>query len=148
MIGIVSVMKHKLLPFLSVVILVSTIGCGSHVAFTGKVVYSDDGEPVPTGEVQFYTPTFVARATIREDGTFRTGSYKETDGLPPGTYGVAIVAAASSGISLIDLKYADQRTSGLTLTIEESTRNHEFRVDRASQEQIDRQQRALDAGGR
>ena len=124
-------MKHKLFPFFGVLILSLCVGCSDHVGFTGKVVYSDTGEPVTMGEVQLYTPTFVARAAIRSDGTFTTGSYTETDGLPPGTYGVAIVSIDADGNSLIHPRYGDQTTSGLSLTITETTRGHEFQVDRA-----------------
>ena len=123
-------MKPKLLLLCVVVLSVSVIGCSGHVGLSGRVVYSD-GEPVATGEVQFYTPTFVARATIRPDGTFVTGSYGERDGLPPGTYAVAIVSTEPDGFTpLVDPKFSSQATSGLTITIDRTTRNIEFVVDR------------------
>ena len=124
-------MKHKLFLFFGILIISLCVGCSDHVGFTGKVVYSDTGEPVPMGEVQLYTPTFVARATIRPDGTFVTGSYGESDGLPPGTYGVAIISIDAEENPLIHPRYADQRTSGLSLTITETTRGFVFEVDRA-----------------
>ena len=124
-------MKHNLLLLFVIALSVSITGCSNHVGLSGKVIYSD-GEPVTTGEVQFYTPTFVARATIRPDGTFVTGSYKETDGLPPGTYGVAIVSTEPDGFTpLVDPKFSSQATSGLTVTIDKTTRDMEFVVERA-----------------
>ena len=124
-------MKHN--PFLLFVVVfsVSVIGCSNHVGLSGRVMYSDNGEPVTTGEVQFLTPTFIARATIRPDGTFVTGSYKEADGLPPGTYGVAIVSVDADFNPLVDLKFSSQATSGLGITIDKTTRDMEFVVDRA-----------------
>ena len=114
------------------------LGCSNNqVGFSGKVVYSDTGEPVPLGEIQFTTPTFSARATIEKDGTFKTGSYKAADGLPPGTYSVAIVSLtidAEDSLApptyLVDPKYGNPKTSGLSVTIESATRGHEFKVDR------------------
>jgi len=122
-------MNKNLLLLFVVVLAVSVIGCSSHVGLSGKVVYSD-GEPVTSGEIQFYTPTFVARALIRGDGTFVTGSYKDTDGLPPDTYKIAVVAVDAGGNTLVDLKYADVRTSGLSITIDQTTRNFEIVVNR------------------
>jgi len=129
--------KNLFLLFAVVFLLVGIIGCSDHVGLSGKVVYSDNGEPVPSGEIQFTTPTFLARAIIR-NGSFTTGSYKEGDGLPPGTYNVAIVSVMldegnpeAAPKFLIDPKYADSKTSGLNVTIEATTRNFEFKVDRA-----------------
>ena len=84
------------------------------------------------GEIQFMQPTFVARAPIREDGTFVTGSYKASDGLPPGTYGVAFSCVDPDGIPLVHQKYVSQATSGLSITIDKTTRSIEFKVDRPS----------------
>ena len=124
-------MKPKLLLLIIVAVFsVSIIGCSNHVGLSGKVVYSDNGEPVTSGEVQLNTPTFFARAPIREDGTFRAGSYKDGDGLPPGTYGVAVVSVDPGGNTLIDLKFSDAKTSGLSVTIETTTREFEITVDR------------------
>jgi len=130
-------MKYKLLPII-IIFAFCILGCSNNqVGFSGKVVYSDTGEPVPQGEIQFTTPTFIARAVIRKDGTFKTGSYKAADGLPPGTYNVAIVSLtidAEDSLApptfLVHPKYGDSKTSGLSVTIEETTRNHEFKVDR------------------
>ena len=125
-----SIMTSKhFLPLL--IVLVAALGCSNNqVGLSGKVVYSDTGEPVTQGEVQFYTPTFVARADIKNDGTFVTGSYKANDGLPPGTYGVAIASSDKDDNALIHEKFSDQATSGLTVTIDKTTRDLIFKVDR------------------
>lgn len=132
-------MKHKLLPIFSTITFAfCLLGCSNNqVGFSGKVAFSDTGEPVPLGEIQFTTPTFVARSVIQKDGTFKTGSYKAADGLPPGTYDVAIVSRtidAEDSLApptyLIDPKYGNSKTSGLSVTIESTTRSYEFKVDR------------------
>jgi len=126
-------MRHQLLSLLGLFVLVGMLGCSNHVGLSGKVVYSDNGEPVPLGEVQLYTPTFVARATIKPDGTFTVGPYKEKDGLPPGTYQVAILSVDENGgvfTPVADPKYSNIKTSGLSITIDKTTRDMEFVVDR------------------
>ena len=128
---------HKLLPIF-IIIAFCMSGCSNNqVGFSGKVVYSDTGEPVTRGEIQFTTPTFIARAVIQKDGTFKTGSYKAADGLPPGTYNVAIVSFILDEVNseappthLVHPKYGDPKTSGLNITIEETTRAYEFKVER------------------
>ena len=116
---------------LFVVLSVGIVGCSKHVGLSGKVVYSDTGEPVPFGEVQLWTPTFVAKAPIRSDGTFTVGSYQLGDGVPPGTYHVGVAAYDEEGDPLIHPKHASPERSGLTITIETTTRNFEIKVDRA-----------------
>ena len=111
-------------------------GCSDHVGLSGKVTFSDTGEPVPLGEIIFSTPTFMSRATIKPDGTFVVGTYKEDDGLPPDTYDVMITSMppgevqSEEGKSLIDLKYADRQTSGLKVEVDASTKKMDFVVDR------------------
>ena len=120
--------KH-FLPLL--IVLVAVLGCSNNqVGLSGKVVYSDTGEPVTQGEVQFYTPTSVSRATIKNAGTFTAGTYKESDGLPPGTYGVAIVSSDTESNPLVHEKFSDQTTSGLTITVDKTTRDTVFKVER------------------
>ena len=123
-------MKHNPLLFFIIVLSVS-VGCSGHVGLSGKVVYSDNGEPVTIGEIQFTTPTFVARAVINPDGTFVAGSYRERDGLPPGTYEVAVVSTDENFNPLVDMKFSNPTTSGLSITIDKTTRDMEFVVDRA-----------------
>lgn len=120
-------------------------GCGSNLAVSGKVVFSDDKAPVPNGIICFDSGTINARGTIQSDGTFRMGSMKETDGLPPGTYKVFFIdvqeqtgvikgsgADADEPIytSLIDSKYLSSTTSGLTTEVTSSTKELSFELDR------------------
>jgi len=124
-------MNKNLFLLFVVFLSVSVIGCSNHVGLSGRVVYSDNGEPVTTGEVQFTTPTFIARALIKPDGTFVAGSYRERDGLPPGTYEVAVVSTDENFNPLVDMKYSNPISSGLSITIDKTTRGIEFVVGRA-----------------
>ena len=75
----------------------------------------------------FATPTFQAKGDINPDGTFTMGSYSATDGLPPGTYTVAIIGANTSTgddgtYYLLDF--------GDTAEVQKTTRNLVIEVDR------------------
>ena len=142
----------RLAFFLTVVCLIVSclFGCGENVRLRGKVTFSDTQEPLTCGEIHFSTPTFLARATIQPDGTYSVGSMKESDGLPPGTYSIAIVNAVEEQWSLtdqptigprglgqtvpekllIDPKYKNKATSGLSVTVDQSSRVFDFEVDR------------------
>lgn len=112
------------------ILLIVAAGCGDHVGLHGKVTFSDTGEPVPTGEIIFSTPTFMSQASIKPDGTFIVGTYKENDGLPPGDYDVMITAINEGAENLIDPKYAERATSGLKAEVDASTKKLDFVVDR------------------
>jgi len=115
-------------------------GCGNKVSLKGRVVYSDDQSPVPAGSVCFETDTYVARGTLKPDGTFVVGSLRENDGLPTGTYRVYIVGAekvighTGDGMELfeplIDNKYTKSSTSEITIDLTRSTKDFLITVDR------------------
>ncbi|MDR1491483.1 MAG: hypothetical protein LBT05_01985 [Planctomycetaceae bacterium] len=136
--------------FLFACFCLSFIGCGDNVGLRGKVTFSDTHEPLTIGEIHFSTPTFLARAAIRPDGTYVAGSEKVGNGLPPGTYAVTIMYAEEAppenqqpeigrnGLpkpiqpkSLIHPKYKRKETSGLTVTVDQSGGVFDFEVDRA-----------------
>ncbi|MDR2757737.1 MAG: carboxypeptidase-like regulatory domain-containing protein [Planctomycetaceae bacterium] len=109
-----------------------TLGCSGNVGLTGRVVFSDNEEPLPNGMVTFVQPTFQARGFISADGRYTVGSLKETDGLPPGTYQVCVFCTNADEIPLIDPKYAYANQSGLTVTVDASTKTFDIKVDRAA----------------
>jgi len=88
------------------------IGCGDNVRLRGKVVFSDTQEPLTCGEIHFSTPSFLARAIVQPDGTYSVGSLKDSDGLPPGTYSIAIVNAVEGKQSMLDQPMIDSRGLG------------------------------------
>ncbi|MDR1959108.1 MAG: hypothetical protein LBQ54_08710 [Planctomycetaceae bacterium] len=125
----------------------AAVGCGNNnVGLKGKVVFADDKSPVPNGIIRFDSGTVISRGTIHSDGTFTMGSLKETDGLPPGTYKVFFTdvheqtgesKASSDGspgepiyTSLIHKKYLSAGTSGLSQTINASTQELNFELER------------------
>jgi hypothetical protein len=117
-------------------------GCGRNVSISGKVTFSDDGSPVPTGFVVFDDGTKSARAPIKSNGSFVMGFDKENNGVPNGTYAVTI-----SGVvkllpnpdnvfpppteELIDAKYSDKETSGLSIIVDGSRNTFDIKVDRS-----------------
>ena len=126
--------------FCIAVFLVFTIGCGGNVPLSGKVTFSDDGSPLPQGTIAFLKDGKVARGHIKADGTFTVGFEKEVNGLPPGKYTVYIgstqrlVGETAAGNSileeLIDKKYENPETSGLTVEVNASTGVYNIEVDR------------------
>lgn len=116
------------------------VGCDGNVRLKGKVIFSDDNSPVPTGTVNFKTDKYQARGSLNPDGTFAVGSKGNTDGLPAGTYQVyfsntyEVVGKCELGIdvygSLIDEKYANYETSDITIEVTPSKKYVEFVVDR------------------
>ena len=128
-------MNYKISLIITLLFAVVCIGCSDHVGLSGKVVFSDDGSPVPRGTVMFATPTFQAKGDINPDGTFTMGSYSATDGLPPGTYTVAIIGANTSTgddgtYYLLDPKWTSPSTSEYTVEVQKTTRNLVIEVDR------------------
>ena len=110
----------------------ATIG---NTVLRGKVAYSDDGSPVPTGIICFETGTFLARGTIKSDGTYVISS-----SLPLGIYHVYIHGAEKTvGLNadgepivepLIDSRWTDPARSGLAIDITLTTKTVDILVDR------------------
>ncbi len=120
-------------------LLVLFSGCSNgYVGMKGRVTYSDNGEPLELGTVTFTSDMFQARGNIKEDGVYEMGSYGDSDGLPPGTYTVFVSGAVivSGPIDkliktpLVDEKYTSPRTSPLSITVDKTTKNYDFTVER------------------
>lgn len=120
-------------------------GCGENYPLSGKVTYSDDGSPVPTGAIFFTDGKFMSQGAIKEDGTYVVGTLKKTDGIPPGAYKVyfggvqrqedvknAEGILETKYIPLIDGKYNSANTSGLTFTADGSEKTFDVKLDRAT----------------
>ena len=129
-------MKHHSLLFL--LLLVFAVGCGNkQLTVQGKVVFSDDGSPLTMGNVIFSNTTFQASGPIDTKGHFTMGSYSEKDGVPPGTYKVAVTGATvdvdATGLNVYDLiepKFSSPSLSGIEVTIDKTVKNLEIKVDR------------------
>ncbi len=141
-------MKYFSTLVLSCIVLLCFSGCDNKIQFGGKVVFSDDGSPVTCGTILFSTPTYAAKSKIGPDGSFLLSSQGKNDGLPPGTYSIAITGAEvpskpAPGVKLppeqmlytplIATKYQTKQTSGLTFTVEKTERDCVIKVDRFKQ---------------
>jgi flagellar hook assembly protein FlgD len=117
-----------------------SLGCGHNVYVRGKVTFSDDNSPVPNGTVNFETDTFIARGYLKSDGMYTVGSLSTNDGLPSGLYKVSITGAEKEiGIKkdgdpimelLIDKRYTNNITSGLTFEVTPASKIFNITVDR------------------
>jgi hypothetical protein len=128
--------------FIVLLVALSFVGCGdSNVPMGGRVTYSDNGEPLEKGTVAFTKGAFQARGEIKEDGRYTIGSFKESDGLPKGTYQVSVGATEDmvlldpdigslKTIYRISGKFENPETSGLTAEVDGKIRTFDFEVDR------------------
>src|SRR5207248_4170942 len=86
------------------------------VALTGAyLTFTQDSEAKTRGD-----------ALSEGDGSFRVSTYTAFDGLPAGKYAVTVVQRrpfrredGTDGPNLLPMKYADVKTSGLTLEVKE-----------------------------
>ena len=109
-------------------------GCGdgraSRVKVSGKVTV--EGKPLSVGGISFY-PIPEGRqggGAIGKDGVYSTTMYELNDGLPPGSYAVAVNAVQivndTSKRWHAPQKYSDHETSGLKVEITEETDAMDF----------------------
>lgn len=113
--------------------MVLVAGCGSHhparVSASGQVLI--DGKPVTHGSVMF-VPKGARPSTgqLDEQGRFTLTCYEGQDGAVLGEHRVAVVANEPVGGNairwLVPKKYADYRTSGLTVDFTASTDSLRF----------------------
>ena len=103
-------------------------GRGVRVPVSGKVTI--DGAPLAFGSVLFEPleggeNNRPGGGALESDGTFRVSAYTAFDGLPPGSYRVAITGTEhisdTSQRWHAPKKYSQPGTSGLTAEIEEET---------------------------
>jgi|LakMenE18May11ns_1017448.scaffolds.fasta_scaffold9867875_1 hypothetical protein len=110
---------------------IAVAGCGRSGLHPvrGRVAFAD-GSPLPTGRVVVsYGDGTASSGSINPDGTFRVGTLKQSDGMRPGTYRVAVkdayVEVQKNGETvsepLIHKRFADPATSGLEFTVPDKT---------------------------
>lgn len=137
--------KNHAVPVLTVLLLSVLAGCSGRVDIRGKVTFPD-GTPVPCGQILFEKEGFVASGEIQSDGTYRLGTFKKGDGIPPGEYKVYFCGvlkqkrvenrmpgskkAMSMGIPipLLAAKYDSAGTSDLKCVVGKSAA-HDFQVE-------------------
>lgn len=139
-------MKNYILSISVLMFILSlTTGCGNP-SVTGKVLLSD-GTPVTVGKVYFEKGSFSATGTIKEDGSYKMGTEKDGDGVPPGKYKIAIMGAIKNKLpedakndgkgglgmvtvrapvsfeNLVAQKYTSVSTSGLEIEVKGSMKH-------------------------
>ncbi|MDR3109098.1 MAG: carboxypeptidase-like regulatory domain-containing protein [Planctomycetaceae bacterium] len=114
--------------FLCLFCVAACVGCGSKgFRVDGKVTLSD-GKPVARGQITFTSDTFSAGGETIADGTYTIHN------IPAGTYRVTVKASGESQSDpkvdvadvkpakpVVDKKYNDPATSGLTCEVKGST---------------------------
>jgi hypothetical protein len=117
-------------------------GCADRLYPVHGTVALDDGTPVTKGMIiceRFEGgPAVSAQGEIRPDGTFRLGTTKPDNGLPPGKYRVLINAMDLSDLPddkkdiPFDAKYLNFQTSGLELEVKNGDVDYPIRLARSS----------------
>jgi hypothetical protein len=133
-------MRHLLFIIHFSLFVVFLAGCGgsNSVKLNGKVTF-EDGTPLDAGTVCFETDTYTARGIIKPDGTYTVGSVSANDGLPQGKYRVFItdaekIVGAGDGkmgtaVPLVDTKFTNGNTSGLTCEVPVAGGKFNFQVE-------------------
>lgn len=108
-------------------------GCSGNQKVGGTVTYTD-GTPLTQGFVYFdsETESFQARGEIMQDGTYRLGSVKANDGIPPGKYMVYVISERRGDrgrIPLVATKYNTGTTSGIVCEVPVSKGKFDFTVE-------------------
>jgi hypothetical protein len=121
------------------VLLTGFAGCSGNTPLGGKVTF-EDGTPLTAGIVIFDNGVNTSRAPIQADGTFKVGTVKNNDGIPPGIYRVSIANAIElldnpqkiyppPSRNLIHPKFANPDTSELTVTVGNSSQQLNITVE-------------------
>jgi hypothetical protein len=129
---------RKILLFVTLMISITllTAGCSRQVPLGGRITFEDNGEPLTEGTIAFVSGNNQARSEIDKDGKYTLGFREEGDGLPKGEYKVYIQAVhieiqTGTETPLIAAKYANPDTSGLTFTVDGTTKTFDIKVERA-----------------
>jgi hypothetical protein len=118
-------------------------GCDNgNVPLSGTVTFSDDGSPLTTGAVSFEGNNVRAYGKLDSRGKYVVGTKKDNDGIPPGTYQIALIGAGETAAvagemdtftPFIDVKFTSAETSGLSCTVDKATKTFDFQVERFKQ---------------
>jgi len=123
-------------------VLLALTGCGNRLYPVRGTVTLEDGTPITKGMIiceRFEGgPAVSAQGPIQPDGTYRLGTTKPGDGLPPGKYRVLINAMDLSDLPddkkdiPFDSKYLNFQTSGLELEVKIGEVDYPIRLAKSS----------------
>jgi len=133
----------RLFRFAGTLLLSAAAGCGGAATYSveGKVAYKN-GTPMLGGGQVLFEPVdknskISARGIIQEDGSFRMGTFGDADGVPEGTYRVAIQPAPPRNINRpppgwppIHKKYMNYAKSNLEYTVKSGTNEFNIEVEK------------------
>src|SRR5690242_12070160 len=131
-------------PSAAVVALVAlaAAGCGDRLYPVRGTVTLEDGTPVTKGMIVCERfeggDPVTAQGSIQPDGTYRLGTTKPGDGLPPGKYRVLINPMDLSDVPddqkdlPFDAKYLSFKTSGLELEVARGDNDHPIRLAKSA----------------
>lgn len=129
-------MKRNILFSVTVLLCLVTFGCDNgKVPLSGRITF-DDGTPIQRGTVVFCNDSFQqARGDIDSNGRYQVGFLRDNDGMPPGNYRIYVAVIPKSSVDSdesvdIPAKYCDPETSGLALTVDSKTNNHDIILKR------------------
>jgi hypothetical protein len=124
-------MTRQLLAVPAALVALALTGCGDRQYPVHGTVALEDGTPVTRGLVVCERfdggPAVSAQGEIKPDGTFRLGTRKPGDGLPPGRYKVLINPMDLSDLPddkkdiPFDARYLNFKSSGLELDVKGDT---------------------------
>jgi hypothetical protein len=130
--------------FVSLLVLAAVAGCTKDDSLANvEGVVRLDGQPLTSGTVRFIPPAGrAASGQIQPDGTYRLGTYGESDGALVGTHKVAIIAYQGGGDSrpayeargqsskpLVPERYMAPGTSGLTFEVKRGKNQADFQLE-------------------
>jgi len=102
---------------LGLCVLLSASGCGSGNVKGGGTVSFPDGTPVQSGTVVFANDLHQFTGTIQANGTFRLGGLRPGDGLPPGTYRVAVIEVYENEVAILDDRFESFERSSISFDV-------------------------------
>ena len=106
-----------LLAIFSLCVLLLLSGCGGGNVKAGGSVAFSDGTALTHGTVIFTDGQHQYTGEIQPDGSFRLGGLKAGDGLPPGTYRVAVIAYEGEGESIVGEKFGSPESSDISFEV-------------------------------
>jgi len=122
----------------TLLLLVGAAGCGKgYQRVQGKVTF-EDGAPLTKGMVVFEglgEAPVTARGDVGRDGSYRLGTDRPGDGVPPGKYRVLITPLVENPDAperpAFDPRYTSFATSGLEFEVKAGQNDYPIQVSRA-----------------
>ena len=116
---------HKFGLLLLIVFCCCVVGCSNgNITVKGQATY-EDGTPLNGGIITFESEVGAGRGNIDKNGYFVAGYVKERDGLPPGTYKVAM-PMISFGPPVVAANQMSPQSTDITITVEKGKKNYDL----------------------